>query len=528
MREFLLQLKTQAAELWQKMTGIQKTIMICSAVLLFGVLAVMARGATRPDFGALLTLKDDQEAGLIIQKLTEKKIEYQLLDNGTSGGATIMIPTKDIAQTRLELASQGFPTGGVVGFESFDTTQFGETDTDRRARYLRALQGELTRTIEGMAEVDKARVHIVIPEPSLFMEEQKNATAAIMLKFKPYKSLNEEQARGMVKLVTNSVEALKSENVTIVDTTGNILSEDVSNNDQTMEKKLTVSQVDLQKQIQKEIQNSAQTMLERVVGIGKAVVRVQLALDFDKIQTKKQEYGNKVPRSIQVNEETSKSTDSNQGGVPGTTSNIPGYPTQNQQSGSSESSKSEKIVNNEIDTYEEMRDVAPGSIKRLSVAVVVDKDITPKVKKDIEDVIKGAVGFETDRGDQISVAGMPFNTEYQDEMNREIANAQKQQQMLIFGGLAALALLLIGGVVTSIIIKRRKARELERQLAKQLESELANNFAVKQGKGIGVFVEQMSEYEETEAERIKNQVEKIAKDHPDDIAQLLKTWLAEE
>lgn len=534
-----MQLKNQVIELWQRMTKVQKSVIIGSTALLFVILVLLTKGASTPDYGVLFNQMDDQEAGQIVQKLKEMKIDYKLVDNGAAGGGvSIMVPSKDIPQTRLELATENLPIGGVVGFESFDKTQFGETDTDRRTRYLRALQGELTRTIESMAEVDKARVHIVMPEPSLFSEQEKNATAAIMLKLKPNQTLNEEQARGIVKLVTNSVEGLKSENVTIVDMAGNILTEDLGSDEQVSEKKLTVTQVEMQKQYQKEMQNSIQTMLERIVGVGKAVVRVQLELDFDRIQQKKQEYGDKVPRSSQTTEETSETTNSSPSGTPGTDSNVPGYVTSGQ-TGTSRSTKTEKIVNNEINLFEENREVAPGSIKRLSVAVVVDKQINASQQKTIEDVVKGASGFDSQRGDQISVAGMPFNTDYQDEMNRALADAQKKQQMLIYGGLGLLALLIIGGVAANIIIKRRRAAEL----AKQFETSEDEEFEMKPVPVNELQTLISSEQDEKEKEEpdndnlspeeleklhIHEHVEKIAREQPGDIAQLLKSWLAEE
>ncbi len=520
MREFLMQLKTQAGELWQKMTKVQKIVIVGSAMLLFGTLILLARGATRPDYGALFTQLDDQEAGQIVAKLKEKKIDYKLSGSGSSEtGTTILVPAKDITQTRLELAGEGFPTGGVVGFEGFDQTKFGETDTDRRARFMRALQGELTRTIEGMAEVAKARVHIVLPEPSLFLDEQKNATAAVMLKLKPGLALEPGQVKGLVKLVASSVEGLKTENVTVVDLAGNILSEDLGLDEGARDKQLTVSQVEVQKQYQKEVQNSVQSMLERIVGIGKVVVRVQLALDFNKIQQKKQSFGEVVPRSTQVSEETSKTTSSGNTGVPGTDSNIPGYEAGGS-TGASETSKSEKITNNEIDTFEESVEVAPGSVKKLSVAVVVDKEIDTKLQKDIEIAVKNATGFNQERGDQISVSGIPFNTEYQDKMQSEIAKAEKRQQMLVYAGLAGLALVIIGGVVVSIRIKKRWA----------MRPVSAQKFAVTPlpGADTGLPPEQEITPEEKERRRVKEQVEKVAKDHPGDVAQLLRTWLAEE
>jgi len=523
MREYLLQLKTQAVELWQKMTRIQRLVIGCSAGLLFVVLILLARGAATPDYGALFTLRDNQEAGQVIEKLKEMKIPFQVSDNkgGLDGGVTIMVPSKDITQTRLELAGENLPTGGVVGFENFDNTKFGETDTDRRARYLRALQGELTRTIEGMAEVTQARVHIVLPEPSIFMDDQTNATAAIMLRLRPNSSLAEGQVRGLIKLVSNSVEGLKEENVTIVDMAGNILSENVAGPADS--KALTMNQIELQKQYQKEIQGSVQTMLERVVGLGKAVVRVQLELDFDKIQQKVQDFGDVSTRSRQITEKTTRTTNTstNAPAAPGTDSNIPGYEAGGE-TGSSESSETERIDNNEIDTFEEIKEVAPGSVKRLSVAVVIDKEIDTKQQTDIENLVKSAIGFDGTRGDQISLAGIPFNTEYQDEMNKQIAAAEKFQ-MLLYGGVAAAALLVIA-VVAVIALKRRKA-SAEIPVMDELK---VGPFRVNEVTADDGIQEKELTSEEREMHRIKERVEKVAKDQPDDVAQLIRTWLAQE
>lgn len=530
MNEYLQQFKTQVTEIWQKMSKVQKIIIIGSTVLLLGTLIILTKGASAPDYGVLFTVKDNREAGQIIAKLKEKKVLYQVVDNGANGGVAIMVPSKDILETRLDLAAQAIPTGGVVGFESLDKMQVGETDTDRRARYLRALQGELTRTIEGMAEVESARVHVVVPEPSLFTDEQKNTTAAVVLKLKPYKNLEEGQVRGLVKLVSSSVEGLKPENVTIVDMAGNVLTEELSFDQETRDRRLTINQVELRQRLQKELQGSVQSMLEKIIGIGKAVVRVQLTLDFDKIQQKKQEFGDNVPRSSQKSEETSTSSDTaDPSGAPGTDSNIPGYVSE-AQNGTNESSKTEAIINYEIDSFEEVLEKAPGSIKRLSVAVVVGKELDSKVKKDIEEVVKAASGFQVDRGDQISVAGMPFNTEYQDRINQEIAEADRKQQLMILGALAALAALLIGGVVTNIIIKRRKAKELQRQLEAELAAAQEFQITPVPVSEIEELIQDVdiTEPEESESDRIQGQLEKMAKENPGDMAQLLKTWLAEE
>lgn len=271
-------------------------------------------------------------------------------------------------------------------------------------------------------------------------------------------------------------------------------------------------------------------MLERIFGLGKAVVRMQMQLDFDKIQKKSQEWGpGKVVRSQSVTEKTSNNTTSNSG-VPGTSSNIPSYTTPAQE-GTSQSTESEKITNNEISSYETLQEVAPGSVKKLSVAVVIDKSIDSKQQKIVEDMVKSAVGFDTKRGDQISVAGMPFSTADADAMNQAIAQAEKQRQMMIYGGIAALALLVIGGILANIIIKKRRAREMEVPL-EEAEDTIDEELALM--RHIPVSRDELQDFEpeltpeEKELLRRREQVEKVAKEHPDDVAQLLRTWLAEE
>ncbi|MFZ5639092.1 MAG: flagellar basal-body MS-ring/collar protein FliF [Bacillota bacterium] len=531
MREYLLQLKTQGIELWQRTTRAQKVVISVSAVLLVATLILMVRGASRPDYGALFTQMDEAGAAQAVEKLKEMKIPYKVEITGE--GTTILIPSKDIPETRLTMVKENIATGGVVGFEDFNQTKFGETDTDRRARYLRALQGELTRTIERLTEVDKARVHIVLPEPSLFKDEQKNATAAIMLKLKPYKSLDVAQVQGIVKLVSSSVEGLKPENVTVVDDAGNVISEDLGLDQEGAKQKLTTTQLGIQEQYQKKLQNSVQTMLEKVVGMGKAVVRVQADLDFDKIKRSTKEVKDPVIISRSTKKESASSTNSSTAEDLGTDGNTPGYVSPDSNS-TSESESKEEIENYEITTTLTDIEQAPGSVKKMSVAVVIDKELNDKQRQQITDIVKSASGYEQARGDQISVLGMPFNTEYQDEMNAAMAKADKQK-MLTYGGVAAVALLVLGAVAYSVSRKRKQSLAEE---AAAFEGEV-----VQLGEPVPVkdFLEEYEEYkeskkkehgqltpEEMEKLRIKEEVEKVANENPADVANLLKSWLAEE
>lgn len=533
MREYLLQMKMQIIELWQRITRTQKIVISVSAVLLIAALVLMVRSASRPDYGPLFTKMDEAGAAQAVEKLKELKIPYKV--ELTNDGTTILVPSKDIPETRLTMAKENIATGGVV--EDLKKPQFGETDSDRRARYLRALQGELTRTIERINEVDKARVHIVQPEPSLFKDDQKNATAAIMLKLKPYKSLDESQVQGVVRLVANSVEGMKPENVTVVDDTGNIISENLGLDEEGVKSRLTQTQLELQEKYQKKLQNDVQTMLERVVGIGKAVVRVQADLDFDKIKEFEKEVREGAIISQETEKETTSSTSSSTAPAPGMDSNTGTPPTYESPNGSSssETDKKREVVNNEPTVKQTDIERAPGSVKKMSVAVVIDKELKDNERQEIMNMVKSAAGYDQGRGDQISVSGMPFNTQYQDEMNLAIAREEKRQ-MMVYGGVAALAAIVLGAISFSVLRKRRqRITEEAMALDEDAAAELVEPIPVKD------FLEEFAEYkesknkeqsqmspEEMEKLRIREEVEKVANENPADVANLLKTWLAEE
>ena len=167
----------------------------------------------KAEFQPLYAQLDAEDASAILSKLREQKIEYRIASNGS----TILIPQELIYETRMQLASEGVPRGGGIGFEIFDNTKLGMTAFAQNVNYQRALQGELARTINRISEVESSRVHIVMTEKSLFVEEEEPATASIVLKLRPGKWLNQSQVNGIVHLVSSSVERLSPENVTVVD-----------------------------------------------------------------------------------------------------------------------------------------------------------------------------------------------------------------------------------------------------------------------------------------------------------------------
>lgn len=510
--------KEQSLQFWQKLGKKQRYLIVGSAAALF--LAILLSSywlGSRPDLVPLFTNLESKDAGEVAAKLKEMKIQYEIGNNG----ATILVPSKDVYKVRLDLATQGLPKGNK-GFEIFDQTKFGATDFQQKVNLLQALQGELTRTIEQMAEVEKARVHIVLPEDSLYKKNEKPATASIMLKLRPSSQLSKEQVKGIVNLVAHSIQGLKPENVTVIDNFARILNEQ-NDDDATLAGTKTLNQIDLTRKVQDNLQKNIQTLLEQVLGSGKAIARVSVELNFDQRMVDRQIFEPVVDdkgiiRSSQDVNETYRGTSPAPGGVPGTTSNIPGYVT-NANGTQSNYEKKESTKNYEINETKEKLVAAPGSIRRMTVAVMVDSSVNKNQQDSISRVVASTVGFNQSRGDTISVESIPFNTEQLDRQRQEeLASEQRAKYMLWLQ--IGLVLLLIALAVFYVINRRRRMQEAaaEQEAAALMQTAVAGE----------VVSEEEASPQDKEKIQQREAIENFAKAKPDDVAQLLKTWLTEE
>ncbi len=382
----------------------------------------------QPDMQVLFSNLNGEDAGAIIEKLKEAKVPYET----SGGGATVLVPSAQVHDLRLQLATQGLPHGGGVGFEIFDRTSIGMSEFVQKLNYRRALQGELARTIAQMPEVERARVHLAIPERRLFASEQEKARASVVVSLRNGQQLTKAQVQGVVNLVSSSVEGLQAREVTIVDGHGRLLSGAAA--DETTG--LTNAQLEYQHSIEKDIELRIQSMLERIVGDGKAVVRVSSLVDFRKVETTEERYdpNGQVVRSEQRGQEKASGSNGVTGGVPGVQSNVP--PGTEQEPAQTSSNNS--LTKNETVNYEISRTVSKivepvGAIKQLSVAVLVDgtyetakagegltgdkataesgRKYVPRSEDDlkrIEEIVKKAMGFSADRQDQVQVVNVQF------------------------------------------------------------------------------------------------------------------------
>ncbi len=378
------------------------------------------------EFQPLYTNLNSEDASAIISKLKEQKIEYRIASNGD----TILIPEQYIYEIRMQLASAGLPQGGGIGFEIFDNTKLGMTAFAQNVNFQRALQGELARTINRIAEIESSRVHIVMTEKSLFVEEEEPATASVVLKLRPGKWLNQNQVKGIVHLVSSSVARLSAENVTVVDSNGKMLA---GANDASSFGSLSSDQLDYQARVEKSLENRVRTMLESALGENKAIVRSSCSFDFKKQERTEELFlqDNKVVRSEQVlNEITSQPAKKAQG-IPGIRSNMPGAGAAGQQDPSmgngSTFEKKDHTVNYEIGKVINHINDPVGELTRISIAVLVDGtykriekkrgkvewEYVPRTDEEMtkfENIVKRAVNFDSSRGDEVDIVNIPFET----------------------------------------------------------------------------------------------------------------------
>ncbi len=417
-------------QLGRILKGLSPAKKMALAILIIASLAgiiTMVSWSGSSEYAPLFTKLTPEDAGEILTRLREQKIPYRLNGNG----GTIEIPQDKIYETRLNLASEGLPRGSGIGFEVFDETKLGMTEFVQNINYQRALQGELSRTINGLEEVESSRVHIVMPKRSLFIEDQQPATASIILKLRPGRWLSDDQVRGIVHLVSASVPNLKPENVTVVDGKGHLLAGD---DDPDGMRRYTSEQLEFQQKREKTLEASVRSMLEKALGKGKAIVRVACEIDFMRQEETEEKYltDNQVVRSEQLSTEQSSNLNGAPAGVPGLAANVTANTRQAQTGNQSNGySKNDQTRNYEIGKVVSRRVLPIGKLKRLSVAVIVDgtykkvvegegQEAVEKLKyiprsqeelKQIENLVKNAVNFDPARGDRVQVTNMEFYAE---------------------------------------------------------------------------------------------------------------------
>ncbi|HEY2383033.1 MAG TPA: flagellar basal-body MS-ring/collar protein FliF [Terriglobia bacterium] len=512
----------------------QKLAIAGSGALVLVMLWALVFFMNRVEYQTLYADLDPQEAQGLIQKLTDLKVPYELGPDGR----TIKVAADKIAEVRIQLASQGLPESGRIGFEIFDRTNFGLTNFQEQVNYQRALEGELARSIMTLAEVEAARVHLVLPKESLFQSTDDQTKASVILKLKNSRTLSASAAQGIINVVASSVKGLTPEKVVLIDYRGKILSRNDSG-----DSGLSSTQLDARQKVETELSNKIVQILEPAVGQGKVRPQVSVVMNFQQVEETVEQYDpqGSVVRSQQKQEEREPQTES------------AGNLLKQNETTNYEVSKAVRHIVNPV-----------GRVDRVSIAVLIDnhtkvvtgsdgKPQTTQEPRDADDMkkyrdlISAAIGFNPDRGDQLTVENVSFEGEA--ELVEKPTFMDKQGPLIMTGlryliipvVFIILYLLFLRPVQKSVFgnwapagsipagrnVPRLPGTVKTPMTVKQLEAQL-NGTTLADDRADAAERELQSLSSPTKIDLIRKRVVEQTQSDPETVARLVRMWLADE
>ncbi len=375
--------------------------------------AVFVWWASRPVFDSVFANLGEADAASVVDYLQNEKIPYRL----EHGGRAVLVPADRVHDVRLALAQAGLPQGSGVGFEIFDKQKLGMTDFLQRLNYTRALQGELARTIAQIAGVSAARVHLALPERSLFADEKRRPSASVTLTLAPGRALGASQVPAIVHLVASSVEGLSPDDVAVVDNSGRVLA---GRNEGLEAGGVGNKLLEYQRGLERGLEERIESMLGRVVGPDKVNARVSVQLDLTQVEKTEQRVDPDQTAVLSERVSREESTDAaTAGGAPGIADNLTN---EGAAATGARTQRRDESVTYEVTKVTSRTVGHLGQVERLSVAVLIDgtyeqRDggvvFVPRPEAEIDryaDLVKSAVGFSESRGDRVEVASVPFQT----------------------------------------------------------------------------------------------------------------------
>ena len=432
-------------DLFARLKANPRIPIIIAAAAAVAIIIAMVLWAKQPEYRVLYNNLSDEDGGAIITQLTQMNVPYQFDDKG----GALMVPAEKVHELRLRLAQQGLPKGGAVGFELLDQEKFGISQFSEQVNYQRALEGELSRTIETLGPVKNVRVHLAMPKPSLFVREQKAPTASVTLTLQPGRALDQGQISAIVHMVSSSVAGLPPGNVTVIDQAGHLLTQ--SDN---ADRDLNDAQLKYASDVEARFQQRIEAILNPIVGNGNVHAQVTAQIDFNaREQTDEKYQPNSDPTKQAIRSRQSSNSEQNggqNGGVPGALSNQPApansapvtTPAANNNANGANgangaaannananqntstaktgpsSSRNDDTTNYEVDRTILHTKMNVGEVQRLSVAVVVNYKtdaagkpiaLTDAQLKQIDNLTREAMGYSEQRGDTLNVVNSPFN-----------------------------------------------------------------------------------------------------------------------
>ena len=501
--------------------------------------------ASRTTYQPLLGSLSPEDSTFVIRYLRDKRIPFVVDDSGK----TISVPPEKVYDLRLELSANGLAQTGVVGYEVFDKQSFGATSTVQRINEQRALEGELIRTINHVKGIERSRVHLAIPQKSVFLEEDKKPTASVILDLSPGFIPNEDQVKGIQRMVASAVKNLDINAVSIISNSGKLLSQ---NNDDP-QAVFAAAALDYQRKFEQKMEGKVQSLLATVLGEGKVVTKINADFDFSR-ESKVETIFDGENIAIRS---TNKDTDTMQGnrpmptGQPGVKSNIPGAENSqaNNTVATNSTNRNNEVINYEVPKTTKSTEKPMATLKRLSVAVMVDGTSTPDPKApggvrtdppaerlaEFKSIVANAVGWDKDRDPPIEVKTISFYKEDLDQANKAVLQADRNRTIMNLAQWIAIGLIftLFFLFVVRPFIKwvtentvdsvenflPKTLEELEKAQAKQVSNLLED---------ILPEIEEKVDPEKVQSEMLKEKVVSLVNDNPHKASQVLHEWISEK
>jgi flagellar M-ring protein FliF len=485
------------------------------------------RWVTAPTYAPLFSNLASSDASAIVDELNSEGVSYQLSD----GGATILVPQTQVSSLRLTMSGKGLPASQDTGYSLLDQQGITTSQFQQQVTYQRAVEGELAKTLEAIHGVNAAVVHIAMPKDTVFTDDQGKPTASVLLDLSPGTKLAGEQIQAVTNLVSSSIEGMSPTDVTVADSSGEVLSAAGTG--------LTAAAGDTRSQLETDTENrlqqKAQAILDSIVGPGNATASVRADLNLDQSNQTSETYAyptNTPPVSQSSSSETYTGTGTAVGGVLGNTSNG----TAGSGGGNSTYKKHDSTTNNSVDKTTTTTQIAPGSIKRLTVSVVMNGRVAGNINQSqIQSLVGNAVGLDTTRGDAITVASMPFDTSAAKQAAAELAAAKKAEQQaqlfsLVKTGGIALGIVLL---VVLVWLRSRRRTEVEEEyepldLSPDMLEELDRlRIQSTRAEEMSAVEREALELEAAERQRVRGEISQMVSERPDEVAAMLRGWLSE-
>ena len=518
---------------------------------LTAIIAMSVSNLNKSEYAVLFANLSDRDGGVIIESLNKQNIPYQF----AAGGEAILVPAEKVHAVRIRLASEGLPRGASVGFELMDAQGFGVTQFQERLNFQRGLQGELTRTIESLAAVESARVHLAIPNHAGFLRGQQQASASVMVRRYPGRQLNRSQVAGIVHLVSASLERLSPENVAVIDQDGTLLSQKTDTPGMP-----DASQIAYVHNVESRLSQRIIELLEPVVGRGNVRAQVSATIDFTDTQSTDETYrpnqGNQAAaiRSQQFRSNGAGGAGNNANGIPGALTNQPGNPPNAPVNGQAQQTQGaanrdangnatggggqESVVNYEVDKSIRVTRNGRGTVQRLSAAVVINHrravdeagtvTYTPLSEQEIQSMnalVRQAIGFSEDRGDAINIMNSQFTEQEETAVPEMPLWRDPQITSLALSVLKHVGLIILG-LLTILMVIRPAMRSLKSEPPEALPAP-----GGERGAQLSETVEDDVELPApTEPEALPpapEEVLRIAQNSPAAVAHVVRAWVSE-